>query len=988
MDRKADDEAPIHGRQVPLRTLAALAALGTALCVIAAVLAENSPFGDRTGVAVVAHVLVIAAPIGAGLYAVSGRRASRFGWLLVLAGLVWAPTMLAESGNGVAYSLGRISAWIVEPMLIYLVLAFPSGRLTTKVDRGLFRASLLLLTLLYLPTVLLVNQFPLPSPWTSCQSGCPANAFMVTSSEPGVVGGVISPVRDILLVVLLVAITVVLARRVTHGTRLMRRTLAPVLGLAIVRIALTAVFILMRRASPDSPGTEAVGVIAMLSTPALALGFLAGLMRWRIFAVSAVRRLTTDFIGPPSGERVGDLLSAAFEDPSLEVVYWAPDPQCWVDAAGVPVRLPEPDSERAVTEVVDRGRRVAAFVHDRALADQPILSEVAGGFALVALENQRLDAELRSSLRELRESRVRIMSAADKERQRIERDLHDGAQQRLVALGIKLELARRSAEDSPGESQVLLREIGSDVDEALSEVRSLAHGVYPAQLADRGLADALRVSANGGLLPVVVNAEGVHRYPQEIESAVYFCCLEALQNAGKHAQGATCAWVTLGEPGGERLAFEVRDDGPGLPENVENGAGLDNMRDRIAAVGGSLDVGPAVGGGTRVAGWVPLGPAELPPELETLLRRATDALDDCFGIFRGVRDERGAVVDFLVEHVNEAACLDIGRPREEEIGQTLGELIPGYRSSPAFRWHRQVLAGSGQMSAEDLDFGGPFTDATHLQRAYDVRAAPLGSGRLVLSWREITERKRTELERRMQSLVLDRAAEGVCLVRASDAVIVYSNPRFTEIFGYEPGELDGSPASVLNWEQEPGDAERRAEEIRALLEPRGEASFEVHTRRKDGTPFWTDAHVTAFDDPDHGRVWVVVQQEIAHPVEAREPRSASDSLLREIIERVPLVAFSLDSELRYTWVFDLRSGLAADGDAGGISDEQLFGPAAAGAVTEVHRRVLSTGRGIRTVVGLNGGGSSGFELAAEPLRGSSGRVEGIAGVAFDPQVRD
>jgi PAS domain-containing protein len=181
---------------------------------------------------------------------------------------------------------------------------------------------------------------------------------------------------------------------------------------------------------------------------------------------------------------------------------------------------------------------------------------------------------------------------------------------------------------------------------------------------------------------------------------------------------------------------------------------------------------------------------------------------------------------------------------------------------------------------------------------------------------------------------------------------------------------------MLDWEQEPGDAQRRSEQIRALLEPRSEASFELHNRRKDGTQFWTSAHATAFDDPDHGRVWALIQQEIARPTEAREPRSASDALLRELIERVPLVAFSLDRELRYTWVFDHRSGLAADGDAGGISDKDLFGSAGARALSELNRRVLSSGRGERRVF-------NGFELAAEPLRGSSGRVEGIAGVAFD-----
>jgi PAS domain S-box-containing protein len=862
MDRTTDFEPPDPGRQVSGWTLAGLAALGAGLCAAAAAIAAGSSFEGHRGIAVVAHVLVIGAPIGAGLYAVSRPHASRFGWLLVIAGIAWAPTMLAESAHSVPYSIGRIAAWTVEPILIYLVLAFPTGRLRTRLDKALFGMGVAQLVLLYLPTVLLVNDFVLPSPWTGCQSGCPPNAFMATASEPDWIGSVVNPVRDFALVLLLVAITAVLAGRVTHGTRLMRRTLAPVLSIAIVRLALTGVFVMMRRASPASSGTEAVGIIALLGTPALALGFFAGLVRWRIFAVSAVRRLTTDFIGPADGDRVRDLLSTAFEDPTLEVVYWAPEPSRWVDAAGKPVKLPEPGSGRAVTEVRDRGRRVAAFVHDRALADQPIISEVANGFALVALENQRLDAELRSSLRELGESRARITSAADKERQRIERDLHDGAQQRLVAVGIKLALARERSEANPHDGEELLREVGSDVDEALAEVRALARGVYPSQLADRGLADALRFATEGGHLEVRVSADGLGRYPQEIESAVYFCCLEALQNAAKHAEGATAVGVTFANGDDEQLSFEVIDDGPGLPERIENGAGLDNMRDRIAAVGGSLEIASAAGGGTRVHGLVPLGAAELPPELETLLRRATDALGDCFGIFRAVHDEHGAIVDFLVEHVNEAACLDLDHPREEVIGGTLGELVPGYRSSAAFLWHREVVAADGPMSSEDLDFVGSVHDAAHLRRAYDVRGASLGGSRLVLSWREITERKRTEIESRMQSLALDRAGEGLCLARASDSVIVYVNPRFAEMFGYEPGELDGRPVSVLAWEQQPGETERRAQEM-VKLGRDGVARFQVHGRRKDGTSVWTEAHLTAFDDPDHGKVWATVEEEAA-----------------------------------------------------------------------------------------------------------------------------
>jgi PAS domain S-box-containing protein len=357
------------------------------------------------------------------------------------------------------------------------------------------------------------------------------------------------------------------------------------------------------------------------------------------------------------------------------------------------------------------------------------------------------------------------------------------------------------------------------------------------------------------------------RYSQEIEGAVYFCCLEALQNAAKHADGATGVALTLAEDDDAQLSFEVRDDGSGLAR-AASGAGLTNMRDRIAAVGGSLSVDGSPDGGTRVRGQVPLAPVELTPELESLLRRATDALDDCFGIFGAVRDQRGSVVDFLVEHVNEAACLDLGLSHEGEIGRTLGELVPGYKDSEAFRWHRHVLAGNQPMSREDLSYSGSLEDASHLKLAYDVRGASLGGGRLVLSWRDITKRKRTELDLRLQSLVLARAAEGVCLIRSSDAVIVYANPRYAEIFGYAPGELDGRPVSVLNSEEHPGEAVRRAREIIKVLGERGEASFEIRMRRKDGTSIWTEGRAVGFEHPEYGKVWVSVQQRMAQPNKA------------------------------------------------------------------------------------------------------------------------
>jgi signal transduction histidine kinase len=216
------------------------------------------------------------------------------------------------------------------------------------------------------------------------------------------------------------------------------------------------------------------------------------------------------------------------------------------------------------------------------------------------------DSQLRARVEALQASRDRAVDSAEAERRRIERDLHDGAQQRLVGLRIKLELVEELLPSDPARGRELLHELGDETVEALEEVRSLAQGVYPALLARRGLADALREASLRSPIPTSLEHSGVGRYREAVESAVYFCCLEGLQNAAKHASGATRIKVALVDDG--VLRFEVRDDGAGFDPATSSGAGLTNMRDRLAAVGGHLTVLSEDGEGTRVMGRVPVSP--------------------------------------------------------------------------------------------------------------------------------------------------------------------------------------------------------------------------------------------------------------------------------------------------------------------------------------------------------------------------------------------
>jgi signal transduction histidine kinase len=301
--------------------------------------------------------------------------------------------------------------------------------------------------------------------------------------------------------------------------------------------------------------------------------------------------------------RLERAFAEAFRDPDVRIVFPAGD-EGWTDALGRALRAPPAGSGRALTPISDGERTVAALIHDEALKLEPTVLRAGTAIAGTALGSRRLVAEADTALRELRRSRTRIASAADRERRRIERDLHDGAQQRLVALRIELELAEDLIRRDPERGVQRVHALEHDVDEAIDELRSLAHGIYPPVLADRGLPEALRTVAARTTVPVTVTAHDVGRYSEIVESAVYFCVLEALQNVVKHAAGVHRVRIALDGSGGQ-LAFSVRDDGLGMPATGEPGQGLANMRERMATVGGALSITSAPRVGTTVQGTVP-----------------------------------------------------------------------------------------------------------------------------------------------------------------------------------------------------------------------------------------------------------------------------------------------------------------------------------------------------------------------------------------------
>jgi signal transduction histidine kinase len=294
--------------------------------------------------------------------------------------------------------------------------------------------------------------------------------------------------------------------------------------------------------------------------------------------------------------RVREALARAVGDPTLEVGLWLPDRQAWVDEQGEPLHLP-PDEGRHATYI---GERLAVVVHDHDLVDQPALLEAAGSAARLALENARLQAELRAQLVELSESRARIVRAGDEERRRLERDLHDGAQQRLLALGMGLQLLHRHVDPSVEE---LLAESEHELQQALRELRELAHGIHPAALTDNGLGDAVRTLAQRAPVPVTVEIDKrMGRLPGHVETAAYFVVAEALTNIAKYAN-ASEAWITVDRRNGN-AHIEIRDNGNG-GATPDDGTGLKGLTDRVGALDGHLTIESPPGHGTRVIAEIP-----------------------------------------------------------------------------------------------------------------------------------------------------------------------------------------------------------------------------------------------------------------------------------------------------------------------------------------------------------------------------------------------
>ncbi len=328
--------------------------------------------------------------------------------------------------------------------------------------------------------------------------------------------------------------------------------------------------------------------------------FLLAMLDARL-ARSAVGDLLVELRSVPPPTDLREPLSRALRDPTLSLAYWLAEYETWADQDGRQVRLPGPDEPRSVTVVDSQGQHLAALVHDRSLDDEPELLQAVGAAAGIALENGRLQVELKAKLQELEGSRGRVIEAGQQERKRLERNLHDGAQQRLIALSLDLEMYSDKLAGDP-EATARIQGAREEIAISLEELRAVSRGLHPAALSAHGLGVALESLAAGSAVPVKLNVTIERRLDESIEVAAYYVVTESLANIGKHAHARQATIDVTRE--GDELVVEVVDDGVGGADS-ERGTGLRGLADRVEALGGRLRVWTPSGGGTRVRAQMP-----------------------------------------------------------------------------------------------------------------------------------------------------------------------------------------------------------------------------------------------------------------------------------------------------------------------------------------------------------------------------------------------
>lgn len=542
------------------------------------------PLGSPVGPVLALFPVDLLVYLLAGLLAWYRRPSNRIGALILWAGMAVFLSAIFNTQIAVFVSIGAIAATLPLAAVVHLLHAFPSGRVRGTLPRATVIAAYVTALMLGAPRYLFDPAGPAPG-------------LAVADWPTAVIAGAV--VQGVAGTAVMLVTAFVLLRRLVAATSEQRGTLLPLYGYGIV----TVLFIpLSTRVLAPAFGwsSAVVGGAQLVVLGLIPVAFALAVLRGGFARTGELEELGT-WLGSAGGERpaLTSALAGTLGDPSLEVWFWVPERRAFVDVQGAPVADPEPSS-RGMEVVELEGRRIGAIVYDAHLIGEPELVRTAGQVVAIALDRERLTAELRASRRALRLSRERLVDAADVERRRIAQDLHDSLQMQLVLLALEAQqLANAHGTDpAAAERATALRK---GIDAAAAELRQIVHAVMPAALVERGLAAAVEDLADRLPIPTEVELER-GPLPNAVESTAYFVVSEALTNAVKHS-GAHRIAVRIARDG-SLLHVSVSDDGEG-GATANDGAGLRGIADRVDVLGGSMTIDSPPGQGTRIHVEVP-----------------------------------------------------------------------------------------------------------------------------------------------------------------------------------------------------------------------------------------------------------------------------------------------------------------------------------------------------------------------------------------------
>jgi len=526
-----------------------------------------------------------------GVFVVAKRPGDRVGVLMIAVAVAFMLPLLAWIPTDLTWTLGVfvfLQFWLV--VLGHLFLAFPTGYLRSTFDRRLVIAAYVWWFMIDALLVVFID--PAANGWAR------DNPFFVTSNPD--LERVVVAVEAVGSTTLGLLFLYAIVRHWRQASPAGRRVLTPIVWASVPTIAVVVARLFQGVFGIDMQ-LVTNGAFGLFALTALPVGFAVGLLRSRL-GRSKVGDLVVELGERPTPGRVRDTLAGILRDPTLRIAYRVSGSDAYIDDAGRPISLEA--EEQVVTPIERGGEPIAALVHDPAVSDDPDLLRSAVAATRLAVENERLAAEVRAQLEEVRASRVRIIEAGDVERRRVERNLHDGAQQRLVTLSLAM---RRLRDELPDEAIATIAKpfdgLLAELRLAIEELRELARGIHPAILTEEGIAGAVASLADRSSVPVGIECAPEGRFPDAVEATVYFVVAECLANVAKYSS-ARRATVAITATDGV-LAVEVADDGIGGADGTR-GTGIRGMLDRVEAVGGGLTVESPTGGGTVVRAEVPI----------------------------------------------------------------------------------------------------------------------------------------------------------------------------------------------------------------------------------------------------------------------------------------------------------------------------------------------------------------------------------------------